>query len=353
MIPRINHHIEEGDWKKLLQNGIRDLPSLANYLQIPLHKLIPKGCDQSSLEAGFPMRIPLPYASRIQKGNLLDPLLMQVLPSLLEQSEAPLFTADPLDESSFNPVSGLLHKYASRALLVVSGACPIHCRYCFRRSFQYNENNPGKQQWQQAFQYINDDKSLNEIIFSGGDPLNLPDSYLSWLSEQIIKIPHIRRLRIHSRFPVVIPQRISAEFIKWLNSIPLQKVMVLHINHANEIDDEVIAAVKKLSNAGVTLLNQSVLLHGVNDDARPLIELSERLFSIGILPYYLHLPDKVSGTAHFDVAEAIAIDIHTQMQAHLPGYLVPKLVREIPGENSKTLITRAPINEIKIESILE
>lgn len=342
MITRFNHQLNktlpEESWKKLLASGIQNLHELASFLNLDANALLPEGTQQRDLEAGFMTRIPLPYASRIKKGDLHDPLLRQVLPSLYEQQSATGFVADPLDEAHFNPINGLLHKYASRALLVASSACLVHCRYCFRRHFGYTDNNPGKERWAQVFDYLRADTGINEAILSGGDPLSAPDSHLAWMAEQLASIPHIRRLRIHTRFPVVIPQRVNAELLDWLQALSLQKVVVLHINHPAEIDGQVIHALNRLKAANVTLLNQSVLLKGVNDSAEVLAELSEALFAAGVLPYYLHLTDKVANTAHFDIQEAEALTIFGQLQALLPGFLVPKLVREIPNRASKTII---------------
>lgn len=329
---------ETEQWQSLLANGINNLHELARYLQLEEHTLLPQKLCQKEMESDFPTRIPLPYASRITKGNINDPLLRQVLPTLFEQEVHAGFTTDPLTESRFNPVNGLLHKYGNRALMVTSGACPIHCRYCFRRHFDYAENNPGREKWSDTFQYLKNDDKINEIIFSGGDPLTAKDAHLAWLTHQIEQIPTIKRLRIHTRFPVVIPQRVTTGLTDWLSSLRLQKVIVLHINHAAEIDDEVSLALARLKHTGATLLNQSVILKGVNDSADILGALSEKLFAVGVLPYYLHMPDKVANTAHFDVSEATAIGIYQQLQARLPGFLVPKLVREIPKSASKTLI---------------
>jgi EF-P beta-lysylation protein EpmB len=335
---QLNQTLAEESWKKLLASGIQNLQELAHYLDLNVQQLLPEGAQQSSLESGFSTRIPLPYASRIKKGELNDPLLRQVLPSLFEQQSAAGFVTDPLNEAQFNPINGLLHKYASRVLLVASSACPIHCRYCFRRHFGYSNNNPGKERWVQVFDYLRTDTTINEAILSGGDPLTASDSHLAWMAQQLASIPHMRRLRIHTRFPVVIPQRVTPELIAWLKAFSLQKVMVLHINHPAEIDDHVVQALIDLKAADVTLLNQSVLLKGVNDSAEVLAALSERLFDAGVLPYYLHLTDKVAGTAHFDVHETEALQIFEQLQALVPGFLLPKLVREIPNQPSKTII---------------
>jgi EF-P beta-lysylation protein EpmB len=223
-------------------------------------------------------------------------------------------------------------------LLIVSPACAINCRYCFRRHFPYQENRQSKEQWQQALAYISSHKDINEVIFSGGDPLAANDHFLGWLAEQIAAIPHIKRLRIHSRLPVVIPSRINQSFLRWATSSRLTPIMVLHINHSNELDDEVADAIKSLLDAGIKVFNQTVLLKGINDSAITLNALSERLFDCGVSPYYLHLLDPVQGASHFDIDPEQAGKIYRELQATLPGFLLPKLVREIPGELSKTIV---------------
>lgn len=287
---------------------------------------------------GFPLRVPRPYIARMEKGNPDDPLLKQVLPVAEETVAMAGYGEDPLEESSHNPVPGLIHKYFGRVLLVTSPACAIHCRYCFRRHFPYQDNNPGKGQWRRALDYIATDDSISEVILSGGDPLSASDSHLQWLVERIADIPHVRRLRVHSRLPVVIPARIDDHCLSWLTGTRLQPVMVLHCNHGNEIDEGVRAMVARLRARDIPVLNQAVLLRGVNDSVDALAALSERLFTAGILPYYLHLMDAVAGAGHFDLDRERALGLYQQLEARLPGYLVPKLVREIPGEASKTQV---------------
>jgi EF-P beta-lysylation protein EpmB len=272
----------------------------------------------------------------MHRGNCRDPLLRQVLPIDDENRIQPGYSEDPLQESAAMPVPGLLHKYKGRVLLTVTGACAIHCRYCFRRHFPYSEANPAGDEWQQSLHYIRTNSDIQEVILSGGDPLSLPDDKLAKLVEHLQAIPHVRRLRIHTRTPVVLPDRIDDALLGWLSATPLNTIIVLHINHANEIDCAFNQAVKKLSRTGVSLLNQSVLLRGVNDSAGTLQELSERLFDTGILPYYLHQLDPVQGAAHFAVDDDSAIKIVNRLNNRLPGYLVPKLVREIAGRGSKT-----------------
>jgi len=284
----------------------------------------------------FEVRVPEAYLSRIAHGDINDPLLRQVLP-LSEEARTPAgYVLDPLEEAEHRPAKGLIHKYAGRVLLIASPTCAINCRYCFRRHFPYSDNSPSRAQWQAALDYLRADPTIHEAILSGGDPLAASDRQLGWLVEQLEEIPHLKRLRIHTRLPVVIPDRVDDALVGWLASTRLQKVIVLHINHANEIDQAVIDACKRLQHAGATLLNQSVLLRDVNDSVTALATLSERLFEAGILPYYLHVLDPVQGAAHFDVADNEARELVARLRNHLPGFLVPRLVREIPGKGSKT-----------------
>lgn len=284
----------------------------------------------------FAVRVPEAYLARMRAGDTNDPLLRQVLPVTAEADDTPGFVDDPLAEREHTPKPGLIHKYAGRVLLIASPACAINCRYCFRRHFPYDDNAPSMRQWELTLDYLRDDDSIREVILSGGDPLASSDRRLASLVSRLGEITHLKRLRIHSRLPVVIPQRVDDALLGWLGATRLQTVMVLHINHANEIDDAVIAACRRLSDIGVTLLNQSVLLRGVNDDVDTLETLSERLFDAGILPYYLHVLDPVEGAAHFDVPDDEARTLIEALRARAPGFLVPRLVREIPGEPNKT-----------------
>ena len=286
----------------------------------------------------FPLFVPQPYLSRIEKGNATDPLLLQILPLSHELHRSPDFTSDPLEESSFTPRKGLLHKYQGRVLVIASGACAINCRYCFRRHFPYQEHQPDRNAWESIFDYLVKHSSISEVILSGGDPLTLNDSRLSWVASELGRIPHIKRLRIHSRLPIVIPQRICASLLDWIKASPLRIVIVIHSNHPNELDQQVARHLQKLHHAGVTLLNQSVLLAGINDSAAVLISLSEKLSEMDVLPYYLHMLDKVSGASHFEVSNGAAREIYQQVISWLPGYLVPKLVKDSPESTSKTLI---------------
>ncbi len=319
-------------WQDELSNLIRNPEELFELLNLPAEQLeaARRACDD------FPLRVPRPYAARIQPGNLQDPLLLQVLPLGDELISNPGYSHDPLEEADSNPAPGLIHKYQGRVLLIVSPSCAIHCRYCFRRHFPYDDNKPSRTQWQQALDYIAADDSINEVIYSGGDPLSSNDKQLQWLTDQIAAIPHITRLRVHTRLPVMIPQRITDSCLEWLSQTRLKMVMVLHVNHAQELDSEVGEALSKLKQAGVTLLNQAVLLRGINDSVQAQVDLSERLFELGVLPYYLHLLDKVKGAAHFDMTTDEARHLQQALLGQLPGFLVPKLVQEVPGAASKT-----------------
>ena len=320
------------DWQSLLRDAISDPTALCQRLSLPAESasVIAQAC------ATFPLRVPEPYLQRMQLGDPTDPLLLQVLPQAAELLEQPDFTSDPLDERQHNPVPGLVHKYRSRVLLISTSMCAVHCRYCFRREFPYQDNRNSRLEWQQALHYIRQHTELNEVILSGGDPLSLPDKQLAWLTEHIAAIPHITRLRIHTRLPVVIPQRLTDSLLHTLSNSRLQTVMVLHCNHLNEVDTAVADAIGRLRRAGITVLNQSALLANINDNADTLADLSERLFAAGCLPYYLHVLDKVNGSHHFALDDQRAVAIHRELQALLPGFLVPRLVRENAGEPSKS-----------------
>jgi EF-P beta-lysylation protein EpmB len=273
----------------------------------------------------------------MRKGDPRDPLLRQVLPLGEELVAAPGFVADPLAELAALPARGLLHKYEGRVLLIATGACAVNCRYCFRRHFPYAEEAAGEG-FEEALAYVAGDPSIEEVILSGGDPLLLPDRTLSGLAESLAAIPHVARLRVHSRTPVVLPERVDAGLLAWLAGTRLAPVLVIHANHAREIDAAVAAAMAELRAAGVTLLNQSVLLEGVNDSVEALADLSRALFAAGVLPYYLHHLDRVAGAAHFEVGEERARRLVGEVAARLPGYLVPRLVREVPGAPAKAQV---------------
>jgi len=284
----------------------------------------------------FPLRVPRGFVDRMARGDLHDPLLRQVLPVNEETLQVEGFTPDPLEELDAMPSPGLLHKYRGRALLTLTGACAVHCRYCFRRHFPYNDANPVNTHWEQSIDYLARHPDIHEIILSGGDPLSLTDNRLQALTDRLSALPHLHTLRIHSRLPVVLPERVDDGLLAWIRQQRLRVVMVLHCNHPNEIDAPVRTAMQRLARAGAILLNQSVLLRGINDDAATLIGLSETLFAAGILPYYLHRLDRVQGTAHFEVDADRACTLISEVHAALPGYLVPRLVEEIPGKPGKT-----------------
>ncbi|MDN4502162.1 EF-P beta-lysylation protein EpmB [Alteromonadaceae bacterium BrNp21-10] len=330
IIPKFVGSVER-HWQKELADCVTDPEELLKLVQLEpaFHT------RDIAARRLFPMRVPRPFINRMQLGNVLDPLLLQVFTQHQEFNVVADFSEDPLEEQQ-SSTPGLIQKYQSRVLLIVRGGCAVNCRYCFRRHFPYGENSVNKLGWQKTLQHIADDPEINEVIYSGGDPLMAKDDFLAWLTSEIEKIPHVRRIRIHSRLPVVIPSRINDELLAWFSGSRLKPAMVLHINHANEIDSEVQAAVAKLINAGVTVLNQSVLLHQVNDTVEAQVELSERLYDCGILPYYLHMLDKVQGAAHFAVDDDQARVIMAGMIKRLPGFLVPKLVREIGGQPGKT-----------------
>lgn len=323
----------ENNWQKELSDAFSDPVSLLKYLDLDPTEFI----DDIAARRLFPMRVPLPFAARMKKGDPNDALFKQVFPNKKEFLTDPNYVLDPLQEQQ-NEKPGVLHKYKSRVLLLVRGGCAVNCRYCFRRHFPYSDNHLNKHEWQETLDYIKQDSNINEIIYSGGDPLMAKDEFLAWLTNEIAEIAHIKRIRIHTRLPVVIPARITPQLIKWFTNTRLKPVMVLHLNHPQEIDFALQEVLQKLTKAGVTLLNQGVLLKDINDSADVQVALSERLFDAGVMPYYLHVMDKVQGAQHFDQDDKIAKDIMAQMIKRLPGFLVPKLVREIGGQPGKTPI---------------
>ena len=320
------------DWLAQLADVVTNPDELLHLLNVDADANLLAGRDAKRL---FALRVPRAFIARMEPGNPNDPLLRQVLTSQDEFITAPGFSTDPLEEQH-SVVPGLLHKYSNRALLLVKGGCAVNCRYCFRRHFPYAENQGNKRNWQAALEYISAHPELDEIIFSGGDPLMAKDHELDWLITQLESISHIKRLRIHSRLPIVIPARVTDALVARISTSSLQVLLVNHINHANEIDAEFHAAMKRLRMAGVTLLNQSVLLRGVNDNAQTLADLSNALFDVGVMPYYLHVLDRVQGAAHFMVSDDEARSIIRELLTLVSGYLVPKLAREIGGEPSKT-----------------
>ncbi len=320
------------DWLSQLADVVTDPDELLRLLNVDADEKLLAGREAKRL---FPLRVPRAFIARMEKGNPDDPLLRQVLTAQDEFISAPGFSTDPLEEQH-SVVPGLLHKYHNRALLLVKGGCAVNCRYCFRRHFPYAENQGNKRNWQAALDYIAQHPELDEIIFSGGDPLMAKDHELEWLITHLEALPHVKRLRIHSRLPIVIPARITDALVARFAQSRLQILLVNHINHAREIDDEFRAAMMRLRHAGVTLLNQSVLLRGVNNNAQTLADLSNALFDAGVMPYYLHVLDKVQGAAHFLVGDDEARVIMRELLTLISGYMVPKLAREIGGEPSKT-----------------
>lgn len=322
------------NWQSALVDAVTDPTELLELLNLDKN-LLPAAEAAAKI---FPLKVPRNFIARMQKGNVNDPLLRQVLPLSDELNETEGYYRDPLEETKFNPIPGLLHKYHSRVLLTFTGTCGVNCRYCFRRHFAYEDNNPGTAGWNQALEYIAADPTITEVILSGGDPMVASDQALKTLKEKLVAIPHIKRLRIHSRMPIVLPQRITAEFIDAVTDSSLKTIMVVHCNHPQELSSAVHDAMKLLKQAGMVLLNQTVLLKGVNDDVETLVALSEALFDAGIQPYYLHVLDKVQGAAHFDLQRQAARDLHWALAQRISGYLVPKLVCEQPGAPAKLVL---------------
>lgn len=322
----------QGDWRRALAEAIRDPAELLRVLELP-EDLLPAARRAA---AQFPLLAPRGFVARMRTGDVHDPLLRQVLPLGEETLAVPGFSSDPLAETACGPRPGVLHKYHGRALLVTTGACAVHCRYCFRRHFAYDGLPRGRQWWNDAVAYVRADTSVTEVLLSGGDPLTLPDAQLAALVADLAAIPHLERLRVHTRLPVVLPSRIDDGLLGWLTGSRLVPVVVIHANHPAEVSAEVVAACRRLRDAGVTVLNQSVLLHGINDTVDTLVGLSEALFRAGVLPYYLHVLDHVAGAGHFLVDDQRARHLHAGVAARLPGYLVPRLVREEPGQAGKT-----------------
>ena len=318
-------------WHRAQAGACRSLGQLLDHLRLDPADL-PEACDP---DPEFPLRVPWPFVARMRPGDPNDPLLRQVLPLRRELDPVPGFVADPVGDGAAQVAPGLLHKYHGRALLTITGACGVHCRYCFRRHYPYGETGGGTVPSASALAYLKAHDDIEEIILSGGDPLTLSDARLARTVRQLEAIPHLRRLRLHSRQPVVLPPRITPELVALLRDTRLHAVMVLHINHANEIDDDLGRALAPLRAAGIPLYNQAVLLAGVNDSVRALEALSLALFETGIQPLYLHLLDRVAGAAHFEVPEPRAIELVEALRARLPGYLMPRLVRETPGASAK------------------
>ena len=331
MIPLITTLWQAESWQRQMQQMIRDPEQLFSRLCLDIN-------DRPDLAAAlqqFPLRVTEAFIAKMQPGDWNDPLLLQVLPQAQETDLQPGFVNDPLAELDANPIPGLIHKYHGRVLLITSSACAIHCRYCFRRNFPYSDNNPSQKDWQQALNYIAGHPEIHEVILSGGDPLAASDDYLEKLICRIADIPHVDTLRIHTRLPLVLPARITSDLLTVLTRHRLRTVMVIHCNHPNELDHASADALQALGEAKILLLNQTVLLKDINNSAEILIKLSRRLFANGVMPYYLHILDKVRGASHFDISESTAQALMREVLASLPGYLVPRLVREDPHASSK------------------
>ncbi len=323
--------VESDTWQVSLQHAFRSVGELLDEVSIDPH-------DVNSIEINnaFPILVPREFVDRIERGNPWDPLLLQVLPTHHELDSNDLFSTDPVGDLAVEVVPGLLHKYQGRVLLIATGQCAVHCRYCFRKHYPYQSSPKSRDNWSDAFRYIESDPSIDEVILSGGDPLSLGNDRLKFLIDSIAAIDHVKRLRVHTRFPVMIPHRIDQELCGIFESCGLSTWMVLHINHANEIDSNVERMVNRLKRAGITLLNQAVLLKNVNDSLDAQVTLSRRLVDIGVQPYYLHQLDRVEGAMHFEVEEEFGLSIVRQMRNVLPGYAIPQYVREVAGRPSKS-----------------
>ena len=332
MIPAHPLPAQAARWQALWRDAIRDPRELLSLLGLQAEAAI----VSADAAARFPLRVPRGFAARMRHGDAHDPLLRQVLPLVEEERAAPGFSLDAVGDAAARAGRGLLHKYQGRALLVATGSCAVHCRYCFRRHFPYGEETAAADGWGESLEFLAAHPDIDEVLLSGGDPLSLATSKLVELTRALARLPQIRRLRIHTRLPVVLPERVDEELLAWLRSLPWPVAIVLHANHANELDDAVAGACSRLRGTGALLLNQSVLLRGVNDEVGTLAALSTRLFEIGVLPYYLHQLDRVWGTAHFEVSDERARSIHAELHRCLPGYLLPRLVRETAGEAGKS-----------------
>ena len=321
-----------GTWQHALKTAIRDAATLCQTLELPTNLI----AEASRAGKAFPVFAPLGYVARMRPRDPNDPLLRQVLPLAAEDDLAPGYTADPVGDLAAQRTAGLLQKYPGRVLMVTTGACAVHCRYCFRRHFPYHEGPRSLADWQPALETIAADASIHEVILSGGDPLTIADPQLEALVDEFQAIPHLRRLRIHTRLPIIIPQRVTDRLLAWLTGSRLTPIMVVHANHAQEIDDSVEEALGRLVSAGIPTLNQAVLLRGVNDTLDALTNLCERLVDLRVMPYYLHQLDHVAGAAHFAVDESRGRELIAGLRARLPGYAVPQYVCELAGHGHKT-----------------
>lgn len=323
-------------WQEALRDAIRDPQELCRLLDLPAVTAMAAAAGQAGQD--FPLFVPRGFVARMRLGDPADPLLRQVFPIPEEAADVRGYNADPVGDAAAARQPGLLQKYSGRALLIVSGSCAVHCRYCFRRHFPYGQSPRSLADWQPALDEIRRDRSLREIILSGGDPLSVVDRTLAELVEQLASIDHLRRLRIHTRLPIVIPERVTESLIDLLHGTRLAPIVVVHANHANEIDAQVAAALAKMTDAGIVLLNQAVLLAGVNDTVEAQLDLCERLVDLRVMPYYLHQLDPVAGAAHFAVPVSAGRQIITTLRARLPGYAVPRYVQEIAGASGKEIL---------------
>jgi EF-P beta-lysylation protein EpmB len=331
MIPAASPALHQADWKRAWRDAVRDPRELLAMLGLG-H--LATGLSDAAA-AQFPLRVPRGFIARMRPGDPGDPLLRQVLPVLEEERLVPGYALDAVGDGAARAAHGVIRKYNGRALLVATGSCAINCRYCFRRHFPYAEETAAANEWREAVAAIAGDGSIEEVILSGGDPLSLSTAKLRALTDALAPIGHLRRLRIHTRLPIVLPERVDADLLAWLRALPWPTAVVVHANHANEFDPAVDAALGALRGAGASLLNQAVLLRGVNDSVDALAALSARSFAAGVVPYYLHQLDRVTGTAHFEVDDARARDLHAGLAARVSGYLVPRLVREVAGDPGK------------------
>ncbi|MCF6281375.1 MAG: EF-P beta-lysylation protein EpmB [Candidatus Polarisedimenticolaceae bacterium] len=327
-------------WQKSMAEVITDPADL--FRQLALDPMLIPGANSAAEK--FSLRVPRRYVDLMAKGDLDDPLLRQILPISQELAVCEGFSDDPVGDANSVAEHGLLHKYHGRVLLITTAACAIHCRFCFRRNFSYSDHLADPVHWHKTVAYIASHPEIHEVILSGGDPLMMSDQRLSGMLQLVATIGHVKRIRIHSRMPVVLPERITPPLLELFAQSRLKVVMVLHSNHPNEVVDDLAEATKQLTRVGVTLLNQSVLLKGVNDDSSILAALSEQLFAIGVMPYYLHLLDRAQGVAHFEVSEDNASKLYHQLMAKLPGYLVPRMVREIEGA-----LAKVPLSLLELE----
>ena len=330
MIPAAPTRLQPKGWQQHWREAIREPRELLSLLGLD-------GIVQASRDAAgqFPLRVPRSLAARMRPGDPHDPLLRQVLPLDDELRPVPGFGFDAVGDAAARAGHGVIHKYDGRALLVATGSCAVHCRYCFRRHFPYADETAAAGGWREALDAVRADASLHEVILSGGDPLSLATPKLAELTDALADIPHVRRLRIHTRLPIVLPERVDDALVDWLARLPWPVAVVVHANHGNEFDGSVDTAMARLRGTGASLLNQAVLLRGVNDSVEAQVTLHERSFAAGVLPYYLHQLDRVAGAAHFEVPDAEALALHATLRARLSGYLLPRLVREVAGDASK------------------